>query len=906
MKTADQVIQTIDEVICNNIVSSNKDARGLLAQNILAQLRNLLDHVSLKIYGTSKGQDLLDSYENLKEGIKYVKSKNGKYKFISDFFKFLQISVSHYTVDPENSERLMLKYYEYLLKLRQFMKTVYNMEILSNLEKFPINQDPRLQEYYEKIAEQIENAPYTINNTDNERYYIQNVKPFFVSQRVYYEVTFTKAVDNTSKFDRHIAFSKSEITPNYAVKLGLRTSCIEILGKEMDIMIIDSWQISIRPCEFRNLAKIFGENIKFNSNSNELAKLMSFMTTRQISLTDVIDLDDENFNLCKSMISTHSKKLHFWPILESCRVISLNKRPGYNVIRYLLYKMNNKILKAQYIYPGNKRLTDLFFQNGCIPFDDMPFNSSLIGHNPKIGDLLMCIDNKDREHELLAHRIKYNTETNGLMYTELDELGMNDIPTLVKKYNNKLYFGHRPRRDIQIYKNHLYINEYEDDCLNILRQLKLYSATGVDNYTNSVDLWLKNASYAIDCDEKRNILKGLFATSHVALIYGAAGTGKSTLINHISNFWGEKKKIYLANTNPAVDNMRRKVSASNALFKTIHQFIHNLTDQERLCDILFVDECSTVSNSDMIQLLNKVNTKLIVLVGDIYQIESIKFGNWFYLAKDFLSPSSVFELTKPYRTSNETLLTLWGKVRRLDDDLIEHLATNSFSETFNDSIFSPYDKDEIVLCLNYDGLYGINNLNRFLQGGNPEDSVLWGIETYKVNDPILFNESNRFAPVIYNNLKGRITNISKTEETITFDIEVYGASINGVDAADSGFELIGNSNSGNAIIRFTTNRLKSTDDDENSMDTVIPFQVAYAVSIHKAQGLEYNSVKIVISNEVEERITHNILYTAITRAKEHLKIYWTPETEKNVLSNIKSRFNNKDWNLIKSHYPDLR
>ena len=90
------------------------------------------------------------------------------------------------------------------------------------------------------------------------------------------------------------------------------------------------------------------------------------------------------------------------------------------------------------------------------------------------------------------------------------------------------------------------------------------------------------------------------------------------------------------------------------------------------------------------------------------------------------------------------------------------------------------------------------------------------------------------------------------------------------------------------------------------MDTVIPFQVAYAVSIHKAQGLEYNSVKIVISNEVEERITHNILYTAITRAKEHLKIYWTPETEKNVLSNIKSRFNNKDWNLIKSHYPDLR
>lgn len=71
-------------------------------------------------------------------------------------------------------------------------------------------------------------------------------------------------------------------------------------------------------------------------------------------------------------------------------------------------------------------------------------------------------------------------------------------------------------------------------------------------------------------------------------------------------------------------------------------------------------------------------------------------------------------------------------------------------------------------------------------------------------------------------------------------------------------------------------------------DTVVPFQVAYAVSIHKAQGLEYRSVKIVITNETEERITHNIFYTAITRAKENLKIYWSPETEKKCIGEIGS------------------
>jgi len=42
----------------------------------------------------------------------------------------------------------------------------------------------------------------------------------------------------------------------------------------------------------------------------------------------------------------------------------------------------------------------------------------------------------------------------------------------------------------------------------------------------------------------------------------------------------------------------------------------------------------------------------------------------------------------------------------------------------------------------------------------------------------------------------------------------------------------------------------------------------HAVSIHKAQGLEYDSVKIVITDEVEELVTHNIFYTAITRARE--------------------------------------
>ena len=68
---------------------------------------------------------------------------------------------------------------------------------------------------------------------------------------------------------------------------------------------------------------------------------------------------------------------------------------------------------------------------------------------------------------------------------------------------------------------------------------------------------------------------------------------------------------------------------------------------------------------------------------------------------------------------------------------------------------------------------------------------------------------------------------------------------------------------------------------------IVPFQIAYAVSIHKAQGLEYESVKIVITEEVDEMISLNIFYTAITRTKNMLKIYWSPESQEKIINNFK-------------------
>ena len=364
------------------------------------------------------------------------------------------------------------------------------------------------------------------------------------------------------------------------------------------------------------------------------------------------------------------------------------------------------------------------------------------------------------------------------------------------------------------------------------------------------------------------------------------------MVNHIAHYFNEKKKLFLAQTNPAIDNLKRKVSAQNSTFRTISsQILRSASDPEY--DLLIIDECSTVSNADLIKVLEKVSFKLLVLVGDVYQIEAIRFGNWFGVIRSFIPSTSVFELTTPYRTSNTSLVDFWNKVRNIDDGIAEIMARNGYSTVLSEALFESHGRDEIILCLNYDGLYGINNINRFLQSGNPGAATTWRASTYKVGDPVLFHDSERFRPVIYNNLKGRIVGIESEHGWIRFDVEL-DRPISEFDVDGSELEWVEGS-----TVRFTVYDFDASDDDDDSLNTTVPFQVAYAVSIHKAQGLEYDSVKIVITNANEDDVTHSIFYTAVTRARERLQIFWTPETQQSVLQRFCRNINSKDVALIK-------
>ena len=902
MATVEQQVLDSSNAIDQNISVITTD-RGFLSQNLLQYLRHLVE--GLIVYAHVPDRSVTYNYQTQFDAARDAVNGDARYRLLTRFHGLLQISVSHYTLDRDPSERLMLKYYEYLLRTRDLAKQHLGLDILRNLEQFTLREDPALRAYYEKIAGRIEASKHDLLTGKTERYYINSSRPFFIGGRIYYEVTFSLAHNRTSKFDRIIGFTAIDVSDYYAAQLELANDSIDVLGQTMPIIIVRDWSVSIRPCEFDNFARLLGQQTKVQSGQVEYRNLMQYLTLTRHSLLDLIDSSDTAYNDVKArVLSTAQLTPIIFPALDAAREIIRHNRPGTQLLRYLMLRMNNQVLKAQYDVNPCDPLSGMHVSHSCRPFDAMPFCTSPRGHNPRFADLAESIDSSTRKHELLARRVRNNVEQRGVIYTpegDLEDLG--DIDDLIRRHNNALppTRSHAPRK-LQHANGHVFITGYEDDTVAIIEKLQEVASTGVDNYTVDVQAWLDVNSQLpngdpkkIDDELKAEALKGLFAESKVALIYGAAGTGKSTMVNHIANYFASERKLFLAHTNPAVDNLKRRVDAPGAHFSTITKYLRRDGATSGHFGVLVIDECSTVSNSAILKVLENASFDLLVLVGDVYQIESIEFGNWFGTIRSYIPQESVHELTHPYRTTDQSLLTLWDRVRKLDDTIEESLAKNGYSKVLGESLFTRHGDDEIVLCLNYDGLYGINNVNRFLQASNPNPAYLWGEAVYKVGDPVLFNETDRFRPLIFNNMKGTIVGISKVSGKITFDVDLeLGRYVTAMEAMLSNLRVVGDS-----VVQFDVIERPDTDEDDDSTTTIVPFQIAYAVSIHKAQGLEFDSVKVVITEANEENISHSIFYTAITRARKHLEVYWTPDTQNRILSRLEIRENKKDENLLR-------
>lgn len=106
-----------------------------------------------------------------------------KARYLSSFLKMLKYIASR-VPDEGQSERLLLKYYDFMWQIREDLKKE-GLAILSNLEKFPLKENKVDKSYYDIVAKAIESHSFTISGLKNTRYYIEKEIPFYANGKRY-------------------------------------------------------------------------------------------------------------------------------------------------------------------------------------------------------------------------------------------------------------------------------------------------------------------------------------------------------------------------------------------------------------------------------------------------------------------------------------------------------------------------------------------------------------------------------------------------------------------------------------------------------------------------------------------------------------------------------------------------
>lgn len=172
----DKEINRASDGIDKALSTATRSNRGEVAFRILSVVRNLNDHIAFKIWKDVRPDQKMD--------INKVASKFGNvrpYQFVARFDHFLRASVSHFTPSEEGAERLMIKYYRYLLQLKKAVYDRYGMIILRNVDMFLEDLDEQTKDYYQKVATEIEKRLRTPPPKNFDNYYIDKIKPFFVN-----------------------------------------------------------------------------------------------------------------------------------------------------------------------------------------------------------------------------------------------------------------------------------------------------------------------------------------------------------------------------------------------------------------------------------------------------------------------------------------------------------------------------------------------------------------------------------------------------------------------------------------------------------------------------------------------------------------------------------------------------
>ena len=396
-------------------------------------------------------------------------------------------------------------------------------------------------------------------------------------------------------------------------------------------------------------------------------------------------------------------------------------------------------------------------------------------------------------------------------------------------------------------------------------------------------------------DEQKNAIITAI-NSGVSVITGGPGTGKTTIIKCIIEILSQhnQKFMLLAPTGRASKRMsdatgyeaktiHRALEVAQGDMASISRFVHNENNPFKT-NCVIVDEMSMVDVALMHHLCKALprDCKLI-LVGDKDQLASVGAGN---VLDDILTSGiiKVAMLTKIFRQNEDSLIITnahlinEGKMPIINNSckdffFEEKTDTGSIKQSIVDMVtrrlptFTGLESSQIqVLAPLKAGVCGIDNLNRSLQAAlNPPSiekaELVVGENIFRVGDKVMQTANN--YNLVWKKMNGFI--------------EEEGE---GVFNGDIGFIEQIDYQTGEVIVEFEDGRACLYPRTEISQ-----LSLAYAITIHKSQGSEFDIVIIPAISGPNIILTRNLIYTAVTRAKKMVVLVGEQKNLKRMVSN---------------------